>query len=375
MKKKVMCVFGTRPEAIKLGPVVQALQASSDLEPIVVLTAQHREMLDQMLQWFKLVPDFDLDIMRHGQTLSEITSRVITGMDEILQKVHPDLLLVQGDTLTVMVASLAAFYHQIPVGHVEAGLRTDNIYNPFPEEMSRRLVSHIGSMHFAPTSKAVENLAAEDVKKNVFLTGNTVIDALLYTVNRLQTSNIDPSVFGGVDFKSHRVILVTAHRRENWGENMTHIAIALRQIANTFSDVQILFPMHKNPVIRNSIEPAMREQPRVMLVEPLDYVPFVYAMKNCHFILTDSGGIQEEASSLGKPVLVMRTTTERPEAIEAGSAKLVGSTEEGIFAGASELLSNDEVYKRMSHTNNPFGDGKSSQRIVEAITSVLGNPK
>lgn len=373
MTKQVMCVFGTRPEAIKLGPVVQALRASSELQPIVVLTAQHREMLDQMLQWFELAPDFDLDIMRHGQTLAEITSRVITGMDEVLQKVRPDLLLVQGDTLTVMVASLAAFYHQIPVGHVEAGLRTDNPYNPFPEEISRRLVSHTASLHFAPTQKAVENLAAEGVTKNVFLTGNTVIDALLYTVNRLDKTpaTIDQSLFGGADFKSHKVILVTAHRRENWGANMTQIAQGLRRIAKAFPEVQILYPIHKNPVVRDSIEPVVRDQPGIILIEPLDYIPFVYAMKNCHFILTDSGGIQEEAPSLGKPVLVMRTTTERPEAIEAGSAKLVGADEEEIFSSASELLSNSTFYERMSHVSNPFGDGQASKLIVEAINNVL----
>lgn len=370
MKKRVMCVFGTRPEAVKLAPVVHALKESDVLEPIVVLTAQHREMLDQMMRWFAIQPDFDMDIMRHGQTLTELTSRVVTGTDEILQRFKPDMLLVQGDTVTVMAAALAAHYHKVPVGHVEAGLRTEDRYNPFPEEMSRRLTSRLASLHFAPTQRAVDNLRAENITENVYLTGNTVIDALLDTVSRLNGSTIDESLFGGVDFAGKRVLLVTAHRRENWNI-MTEIAHALRQIAEEFDDVQILYPIHKNPVVREAIEPVFAGHPRLVLIEPLDYVPFIAAMQRCHFILTDSGGIQEEAPSLGKPVLVMRTNTERPEAAEAGVARIVGVEREGITSAARELLSDKNAYEQMSGAVNPFGDGRASVKIIRALEEFL----
>ncbi|MBX9688526.1 MAG: UDP-N-acetylglucosamine 2-epimerase (non-hydrolyzing) [Candidatus Obscuribacterales bacterium] len=373
MKKRVMCVFGTRPEAVKLAPVVHALKRSRMLEPVVVLTAQHREMLDQMLRWFEIESDFDMDIMKHGQTLAELTSRVVTGVDEILQKVKPDLLLVQGDTTTVMAAALAAHYQKIPVGHVEAGLRTDDRYNPFPEEMARRLTSQLAAIHFAPTSRAVENLRRENISRNVFQTGNTVIDALLETVKKLEATNVDKSLFGDVDFQKHKVLLVTAHRRENWGESMSEIAHGLRAIAEAFPDIQILYPIHKNPIVRDSIEPVFAGHKQLILVEPLDYVPFVYAMQRCHFVLTDSGGIQEEAPTLGKPVLVMRTNTERPEAAEAGVAKIVGVKREGIFESARELLANPDSYKRMSSSVNPFGDGRASERIVEAVEAFLAS--
>lgn len=372
-KKKVMCVFGTRPEAVKLAPVVHALKRSEKLEPVVVLTAQHREMLDQMLRWFEIEPDFDMDIMKHGQSLAELSARVLTGTDEILQKIRPDLLLVQGDTNTVMSAALAAHFHKVPVGHVEAGLRTDDRYNPFPEEMARRLTSQLASIHFAPTQRAVENLKLENIYKNVVLTGNTVIDALLETVQKLKTSAsaVDESLFGKADFQKYKVLLVTAHRRENWGDSMSEIAYALRAIAEKFDDVQILYPIHKNPIVRDSIEPVFAGHPRLILVEPLDYVPFVYAMQRCHFVLTDSGGIQEEAPTLGKPVLVLRTNTERPEAAEAGVAKIVGVKREGIIEAANELLSNPASYNKMSSSVNPFGDGNASQRIVEAVEEFL----
>lgn len=366
-----MCVFGTRPEAVKLAPVVHALKRSSELESIVVLTAQHREMLDQMLRWFDIEPDYDMDIMKHGQTLAELTSRVVTGIDRILQEIRPDLLLVQGDTTTVMSAALAAHYQKVPVGHVEAGLRTDDRYNPFPEEMARRLTSQLASIHFAPTSRAVENLRKENICKNVVLTGNTVIDALLETVAKLENTQVEQSLFGNVDFQKHRVLLVTAHRRENWGENMSEIAHGLRAIVEAFPDVQILYPIHKNPIVRDSIEPVFAGHPRLILVEPLDYVPFVYAMQRCHFVLTDSGGIQEEAPTLGKPVLVLRTNTERPEAAEAGVAKIVGVKREGIFESAKDLLANSDSYKQMSSSVNPFGDGKAAERIVAAAEAFL----
>jgi len=371
MKKRVMCVFGTRPEAVKLAPVVHALRASKYLEPVVVLTAQHREMLDQMLRWFDVQSQHDLDIMKHGQTLPELTAKVVLGVDEVLDKVNPDLMLVQGDTVTVMAASLAAFYRKVPVGHVEAGLRTEDRYNPFPEEMARRQTGRLASIHFAPTARAVENLKREGIVENVFLTGNTVIDALKDTVSRLPNASIDKSLFGAADFDKYKVLLVTAHRRENWGDGMGEIAHALKQIADEFEDVQILYPIHKNPIVRESIEPVFAGHPRLILVEPLDYVPFVYAMQRCHFVLTDSGGVQEEAPTLGKPVLVMRTNTERPEAVEAGGSKLVGVTREGIAAAARELLSNPEAYKQMTGSANPFGDGHAADKIVSAIEAFL----
>lgn len=367
MKKRVMCVFGTRPEAVKLAPVVHAIKDSKHLEPVVTVTAQHREMLDQMLKWFDITPDHDLNLMRHGQTLSDLTSRVIKSMDDLLEKVTPDLLLVQGDTVTVMAASLAAFYKKIAVGHVEAGLRTDDRYNPFPEEMSRRLTGRIATLHFAPTPLAVENLAREGIKEHVYLTGNTVIDALLDTSERLDESRVDRALFPNVDFDRYRVLLVTAHRRENWGGAMTEIARALRQIADEFDDVQVFYPIHKNRIVRDSIEPIFAGHSRLVCVEPLDYVPFVYAMRRCNFVLTDSGGIQEEAPALGKPVLVMRTNTERPEAVSAGAARLVGVTKEGIVSAARELLTRPDSYAKMSHAVNPFGDGQASRRIVSAI--------
>lgn len=371
MKKRIMCVFGTRPEAVKLAPVVHALQRSSHLEPVVVLTAQHREMLDQMLRWFEISPDYDMDIMKHGQSLSELTARVITGIDDILQKVAPDMLLVQGDTVTVMAAALAAHYHKVPVGHVEAGLRTEDRYNPFPEEMSRRLTTRLATCHFAPTQRAVENLRSEGIVDNVFKTGNTVIDALLSTVKKLEQHPIDTSLFGAADFEKYKVLLVTAHRRENWGISMNEIAHALRTIAEEFPEVQILYPIHKNPIVRESIEPVFAGHPRLILIEPLDYVPFVWAMQRSHFVLTDSGGIQEEAPTLGKPVLVLRTNTERPEAAEAGVARIVGVQRDGIISAARDLLSNPESYKAMASAVNPFGDGSAAQRITEALEQLL----
>ncbi len=375
MKKRIMCVFGTRPEAVKLAPVVHALKRSELVEPVVVLTAQHREMLDQMLKWFEIQPDHDLNLMRHGQTLAELTGRVVTKLDHVLTEVKPDLLLVQGDTTTVMAASLAAFYQKVPVGHVEAGLRTADRYNPFPEEMARRQTSQIATLHFAPTQLAVENLKREGIVDNVYLTGNTVIDALLETSQRLKETPVDKSLFGNVDFEKYKVLLVTAHRRENWGEALDEIARALRDIADEFPDVQILYPIHKNPVVRQSFEPVFKGHDRLITIEPLDYVPFVYAMQRCFLILTDSGGVQEEAPSLGKPVLVMRTNTERPEAVAAGAARLVGVKTAGIVEGARELISTPENYAKMACAVNPFGDGQASDRIVKAIEEYLSIKK
>jgi UDP-N-acetylglucosamine 2-epimerase len=375
MKKKVMCVFGTRPEAVKMAPVIHALRDSKHLEPIVVSTAQHREMLDQMIEWFQIQPEHDLDIMRHGQSLAELTARVLTGIDQLLTKCQPDLLLVQGDTLTVMAAALAAFYHKVPVGHVEAGLRTTDRYNPFPEEMSRRQTGRIATLHFAPTPKAVENLRREGVTEHVYMTGNTVIDALEETVTRLGkaplAAKLINELFGQVNFDQNRVLLVTAHRRENWGEPMKNIASALKQIADEFPDVQILYPIHRNPIVRESVEPVFNGHAQLKLIEPLDYVPLVYAMQRCFFVLTDSGGIQEEAPTLGKPVLVLRTNTERPESVEAGTAKLVGVSQEGIVSAARRLLTEEWVYNKMASAINPFGDGHAAERIVYEIERFL----
>lgn len=371
MKKSVMCVFGTRPEAVKMAPVVHALRASEHVRPIVVCTAQHREMLDQMMRWFEIEPDYDLNVMQQRQSLTELTARVLTGIDETLNKFKPDLLLVQGDTTTVMAASLSAHYHKVPVGHVEAGLRTEDRYNPFPEEMARRLTTRLATLHFAPTQRAVNNLKAEGISEHVYLTGNTVIDALFETIEKLNGHPIDTKLYGATDFDRYKVLLVTAHRRENWGTSMDEIAKALRQIADEFPEVQILYPIHKNPVVRESIEPVFAGHPRLVLIEPLDYVPFVQAMRRCHFVLTDSGGIQEEAPSLGKPVLIMRTNTERPEATESGAAQLVGTTREGIVTAARTLLSDPTIYSKMSTATNPFGDGTASQKILSAIETFL----
>lgn len=372
MKKRVMCVFGTRPEAVKLAPVVHALRKSEKLEPVVAVTGQHREMLDQMMKWFDVKAQYDLDLMQHGQTLASLTGRVLSGVDDLLTKDRPDLLLVQGDTVTVMAAALAAFYQKVPVGHVEAGLRTNDRYNPFPEEMARRQTARLATLHFSPTPLAVANLKAEGIVENVFMTGNTVIDALLDTAGRLNENSIDKKLFGDTDFDKYKVLLVTAHRRENWGQGMDEIALALRQIADLFPEVQVLYPIHKNPVVRESIEPVFAGHDRLTLVEPLDYVPFVYAMRRSHFVLTDSGGVQEEAPALGKPVLVMRTNTERPEAVAAGAARLVGVTRDSIVAGASALMESAEQYASMSTAVNPFGDGHAADRIVAAIEAYFG---
>jgi UDP-N-acetylglucosamine 2-epimerase (non-hydrolysing) len=367
MEKRIMCVFGTRPEAVKLAPVVKVLKSSSFLRPVIALTAQHREMLDQMLSWFSIKADYDLNLMKPGQSLAQLTASVLVEMDNLLTKTQPDMVLVQGDTATVMATSLAAFYQKIPVGHVEAGLRTGDMYNPFPEEMARRQTGRIATLHFAPTKRAVENLQKEGINKNVFLTGNTVIDALLDTAERIKSVAVDKKLFGGVDFERHRVILVTAHRRENWGTGISDIAQALRRIADEFPDVQILYPIHKNPIVRQSVEPVFAGHDRMFLVEPLNYVPFVYAMQNSYLVLTDSGGVQEEAPTLKKPVLVMRTNTERPEAVESGAARLVGINQDNIVAETRLLLENSEEYRKMISQNNPYGDGQSSKLIVQEI--------
>ena len=368
--KKIAIVVGTRPEVIKLAPVYLELKKSKNLKPILINTGQHKEMTSQMLKWFGIKENFDLKLMEHNQTLPSITGKVIQETYKIFEKIKPDIVVVEGDTVSVVAASIAAFYLKIPVAHVVAGLRTNNTYNPFPEEMSRRLVSQIAQIHFAPTKTAENNLKKENVKKNVYVTGNTVIDALFYTLKKINAVREGYQV-PIKDFKKYRVILVTIHRRENFGNPHKSIAKALLKILNQFPDTVVLLPLHKNPKVRNVIKPILKNHPRVFLIEPLDYVSFVYAMSNCYLILTDSGGVQEEAPSLGKPVLVLRTTTERPEGIKAGTSKLIGVDSKTIYKEASKLLLDKKAYKKMSKAKNPYGDGKASKRIATALKRLF----
>jgi UDP-N-acetylglucosamine 2-epimerase (non-hydrolysing) len=364
---KVMTIFGTRPEAIKMAPVVLELQKYPDwIQPIVTVTAQHREMLDRVLQLFRIQPDYDLDIMSPSQTLFDITNRALTGLDVVLAQAKPDLVLVHGDTTTTFVGALAAFYHQIPVGHVEAGLRTGDKYSPYPEEMNRKLAGVLTDLHFAPTATARQNLLKENVDSgSVFVTGNTVIDALLSTVN--PAFRFAAELLPALSFPDRRVILVTTHRRENLGEPMRHVYQALKRIVAEFADVEVVFPVHRNPKVREVVESVLGHLPRVHLTDPLDYEPFANLMARSTLILTDSGGIQEEAPSLGKPVLVLRDTTERPEAIGAGTVRLIGTAEETVYVQTKALLSDPEQYRAMSEATNPYGDGNASRRIVQTI--------
>lgn len=371
-KIKVMTVFGTRPEAIKMAPVVLELAKHPDeIVPVVTVTAQHREMLDQVLNLFDIKPDHDLDIMAAGQTLFDITSRAMMGLDKVLQEEKPDIVLVHGDTTTTFAGALASYYHQTSVGHVEAGLRTYNKYSPFPEEMNRKLTGSIADLHFAPTETSQHNLLSEAVDgEKIFVTGNTVIDALHKTVN--DDFQFEDQVLQGIDFKNKRIILVTTHRRENLGEPMRHVYQALRHLIEEFEDVEIVFPVHKNPKVREVVNQELGGLVKVHLVDPLDYEPFANLMHRSHLILTDSGGVQEEAPALGKPVLVLRDTTERPEAVEAGTVKLIGTDKDVVYKEAKELLTNQQEYSRMSEACNPYGDGKASQRIIQAILYHYG---
>lgn len=372
--KKILLVFGTRPEAIKMAPVVRALSQEKQWEVKVCVTAQHRQMLDQVLDLFNIKPDFDLNLMKPGQDLTDITSNVLIGMRDVFNQWKPDLVLVHGDTTTAMAASLAAFYAKIPVAHVEAGLRTNDIYSPWPEEMNRRIVGRIASLHFAPTETARANLLAEGcVDESIFVTGNTIIDALLNVVDRI---NADVTInqhlrerfaFLQVD---KRLILVTGHRRENFGQGFEDICKALRTIAAR-DDVEIVYPVHLNPNVQEPVRRILGDCPRIHLIEPLDYLPFVYLMNHAYILLTDSGGIQEEAPSLGKPVLVMRDTTERPEAVAAATVKLVGTDAERIVSEITRLLDDQQEYQRMSHTHNPYGDGRAADRIASVIAAHL----
>ncbi len=372
---KVMTVFGTRPEAIKMAPVVLELKKHADqIQTIVAVTAQHRQMLDQVLQLFQIEPDYDLDIMSQGQTLYDITTRSLNGLRSVLEKEKPDIVLVHGDTTTTFAGALASYYQQIPVGHVEAGLRTGNIYSPFPEEMNRKLTGSIAAMHFAPTPTAKGNLLAEHVDPlKVYVTGNTVIDALINTVRPDYT--FDDPALQQVDFDGHRIILVTTHRRENLGEPMRHIYRALRRIVREFPDTEIIFPVHRNPLVRKVVEEELAGADRVNLINPLEYEPFANLMSRSAIVLTDSGGIQEEAPALGKPVLVLRDTTERPEAVEAGTVKLVGTDQAVVYAETKRLLEDKEEYVRMGNAVNPYGDGKAAARIVGYILHAFGEIK
>lgn len=361
---KVCITLGTRPEAIKLAPVIQAFQQSADFKTSVVLTGQHREMVEQVMALFHLRGDRDLGIMQARQTLTDITYRSLQGLETLYQDLAPQLVLVQGDTTTAFAAALAAFYQQIPVGHVEAGLRTDDLFNPYPEEANRRLISQLAQLHFAPTPQAVENLQRSAVTGAIHHTGNTVIDALLQVAAGQPTCEVS-----GLDWQAHRVLLATVHRRENWGEPLKSISQGFRQILDTFADTALLLPLHRNPTVREPLQAALGDHPRVFLTEPLDYRELVAAIQGCYLLLTDSGGLQEEAPSLGKPVLVLRDTTERPEAIAAGTAKLVGTDTSTIVAEAGTLLRDSLAYTAMANAINPFGDGRASERILQIVRS------
>ena len=364
-KVRIMSVFGTRPEAIKMCPLIQEIQNREGCESIVCVTAQHRQMLDQVLTAFGVHPDYDLDIMKPSQTLSEITTRILLGMEPILKTEKPDIVLVHGDTTTSFAVALAAFYQQIPVGHVEAGLRTYNRYSPFPEEMNRVLTSRLATLHFAPTELNRANLIRENVTDHITVTGNTVIDAFKTTVH--ENYSFKNNTLKKLDFTKGRCILLTAHRRENIGEPLEQICAAVKRIVREFDDVRVLYPVHMNPAISKPVHAALGKQARIHLLEPLDVTDLHNLMAKCTLIMTDSGGLQEEGPSFKKPVLVLRTETERPEAVEAGSVKVVGVAEEDIVEAARKVLTSDEEYQSFLKNPNPYGDGTASQKIVDAI--------
>ena len=365
-KIRVMSVFGTRPEAVKMAPLVKELENHSEIESIVCVTAQHREMLDQVLELFEIKPDYDLDIMKERQTLTGITSRVLEGLDKVLDEAKPDVVLVHGDTTTSFAAALSAFYKQIKVGHVEAGLRTFNKYEPFPEEMNRKLTGSLADFHFSPTALAKENLLAERVdEKDIFITGNTVIDAIKHTVEEAYEFTVDE--LNHINYSDMKVITMTAHRRENLGEPLRNICEAVKQLVLEDPSVEVVYAVHKNPAVREVAFEILGELERVHLVEPLDLKDMHNLMKRSYLVMTDSGGLQEEVPSLGKPVLVLRNVTERPEGIEAGTLKLAGIEKDTIYGLAKELLTDDALYAKMAEAKNPFGDGNASSRIVDAI--------
>ncbi|HBE9082180.1 MULTISPECIES: non-hydrolyzing UDP-N-acetylglucosamine 2-epimerase [Serratia] len=368
---KVLTVFGTRPEAIKMAPLVHALAQDDAFESRVCVTAQHREMLDQVLRLFEIVPDYDLNIMKPGQGLSEITCRILEGIKGVLEDFKPDVVLVHGDTTTTMATSLAAFYQRIPVGHVEAGLRTGNLYSPWPEEANRKLTGHLAMYHFSPTENSRQNLLRESLRDDhIFVTGNTVIDALLWVRDRIMHN---PELRSSLDQRypfldaNKKLILVTGHRRESFGGGFERICSALAEIARQHPDVQVVYPVHLNPNVSEPVNRILKGIDNIILIDPQDYLPFVYLMTRSYLILTDSGGIQEEAPSLGKPVLVMRDTTERPEAVDAGTVQLVGTDVAKIVDAVTRLLTDEGEYHAMSRAHNPYGDGHACQRILEAL--------
>ena len=354
---KVMVIFGTRPEAIKVAPIIKELEKREETEPIVCVTAQHREMLDQVLEYMNIKPDYDLNIMKQGQTLSEITTKALTGLEDVIKQAKPDIVLVQGDTTTTFAGALAAFYNMVPIGHIEAGLRTYEKYSPFPEEMNRQMVSRLADFNFAPTEVSKQNLIKEGKdEKSIYVTGNTAIDALKLTVKEQVEKN-----------ENEKIILLTVHRRENIGENMENIFRAIKKIAQEYQNIKIIYPIHKNPKVRQIANKILKDQENIQIIEPLEVIEFHNLLNKSYLILTDSGGIQEEAPSLGKPVLVLRDTTERPEGIKAGTLKLVGTDEKNIYEETKNLIENKEEYEKMSKASNPYGDGFASQKIVDII--------
>lgn len=363
---RVCITLGTRPEAIKLAPVIRCFQRSSEFETQVILTGQHREMVQQVMELFELTAQRDLDIMKPQQTLTDITSRSLQGLESVFQDLRPDLVIVQGDTTTAFAATLAAFYQKIPVGHVEAGLRTNQLFDPYPEEANRRLISQLTSLHFAPTTRAVENLRKSGVVGAIHHTGNTVIDALLSVAKQTP-----PCEVARLDWTRYRVLLATVHRRENWGARLKSIAQGFLAILEAVPDAALLLPLHRNPTVREPLQAMLGDHERVFLTDPLDYSALVGAIARCTLLLTDSGGLQEEAPALGKPVLVLRDTTERPEAIEAGTAKLIGTQGDRIAIEAQTLLNNSQAYAAMANAVNPFGDGHASERILQIVSKYL----
>lgn len=365
-----MTIFGTRPEAVKMAPVVKALEKDPDLDSLVVVTAQHREMLDQVVDLFEIEPAYDLDIMKERQSLSGVLSRALLGLEEVMKEEAPDLVLVHGDTATTFAGALAAYYQQIPVGHVEAGLRTGDKYQPFPEEMNRHLTGVLTDLHFAPSAGTKENLLNENIPaEKISIVGNTVIDALFMVLQKEYQST--DSKLTEIFSSDHRIILVTAHRRENWGKPLEAICQALLQIRDQNPDIELIYPVHLNPAVRETVYPYLEGQERIHLIEPLDYLPFSHLMQKADLILTDSGGLQEEAPSLGKPVLVMREKTERQEAVGAGTVQLVGTDRERIVTVANQLLRSAEAYQKMAQARNPYGDGEASERIIQEIKTFF----
>jgi len=366
MKIKVMTVFGTRPEGIKMAPIIKTMENVPEIESIICVTAQHRQMLDQVLNLFKIDPDYDLNIFKPGQTLTDITIGALKGLESVIMEVNPDILLVQGDTTTVFAGALAAFYQKVKIGHVEAGLRSGNMYSPYPEEANRKLTGVLADFHFAPTETNKRNLLREGYPEDrIFITGNTVIDALKYAVK--EDYRFENPLLNSIDYKKERIILMTSHRRENIGRPMESIFSAVNDIVKKYDDVSVVFPIHLNPKVRGIAYRVFDGNDKVHLIEPLDYEPFTNLMAKSHIVVTDSGGLQEEAPSLGKPVLVVREETERPEGIEAGTARLVGTDYQNIYSNLDRLLSDQKEYQKMANAVNPYGDGKASERIVDII--------